>query len=275
MSSHNGDTALELREVAAGYGGTPVVSDVWLDLPAGGWLAIVGPNGAGKSTLLKAIAGIIGHAGEIRLHGRSLHRLTRRQRAHELGYSPQDPSLPNGLTVTDYVLLGRSPHIGALGREGASDRAIAAEALGRLDLTDLAGRRLHTLSGGERQRTVLARVLAQRTRLLLLDEPTTGLDIGHAQALLELVDRLRTEDGTTVISTLHDLTFAAQYADRLVLVDEGGVAAAGTPGDVLDSDSLARHYAAHAEILGTTRGNPVVAPVRNTHSALPRESPSR
>lgn len=139
MRPHNSSAALELRGVNAGYGGAPVVSDVRLDLPAGGWLAIVGPNGAGKSTLLKAIAGIIGHTGEIRLHGNPLHTLPRRQRAHELGYSPQNPSLPNGLTVTDYVLLGRSPHIGALGREGAQDRAIAAEVLGRLDLADLAG----------------------------------------------------------------------------------------------------------------------------------------
>lgn len=275
MNTHNADTALELHGVGAGYGGEPVVSDVRLELPAGGWLAIVGPNGAGKSTLLKAITGIIGHTGEIRLHGNPLHKLTRRQRAHELGYSPQDPSLPNGLSVTDYALLGRSPHIGTLGREGAADRAIASEVLGRLDLTELAGRRLHTLSGGERQRTVLARVLAQRTRLLLLDEPTSGLDIGHAQALLELVDRLRTEDGTTVISTLHDLTFAAQYADQLLLIDEGGVAAAGPPSEVLTPDSLARHYAANAEILDSTRGNPVVAPVRGANSAVFQESPPR
>lgn len=122
---------------------------------------------------------------------------------------------------------------------------------------------------------MLARVLAQRTRLLLLDEPTTGLDIGHAQALLELVDRLRTEDGTTVISTLHDLTFAAQYADQLLLIDEGGVAVAGPPGEVLTSESLARHYAADAEILDSTRGNPVVAPVRQARTALPQDSPLR
>src|SRR5699024_11911686 len=153
---------------------------------------------------------------ETRRHRNPLHTLPRTQRARELAYSPQAPALPAGLTATDYVLLGRTPHISSLTREGPHDRAIVDEALGRLHLRELAGRALHTLSGGERQRTVLARVLAQHTRLLLLDEPTTGLDIGHAQALLELVDRLRTEDGTTVVSTLHDLTFAAQYADQLL-----------------------------------------------------------
>ena len=259
-------SALRLREVSAGYGGEPVVAGVDVDVPAGGWLAIVGPNGAGKSTLLKAMNGLVGHSGNILLHDKPLRSLTRRDKAHELGYAPQDPALPDGLTVTDYVLLGRTPHLGALAREGPRDRAIAGEVLGRLDLGELAGRRLRTLSGGERQRTVLARVLAQRTRLLVLDEPTTGLDIGHAQALLELVDRLRTEDGTTVISTLHDLTFAAQYADQLLLVDGGGVAAAGPPGEVLTPDLLARHYAAEAEVLDSTAGNPVVAPVRKVRA---------
>lgn len=275
MTVRNSNTALELRGVSVGYTATPVISDVHLKVPTGGWLAIVGPNGAGKSTLLKAITGIIGHSGDIRLHDTPLHTLTRKQRARELGYSPQDPALPGGLTVTDYVLLGRTPHIGTLANEDPRDREIVNEALGRLDLTEFSGRALHTLSGGERQRTVLARVLAQRTRLLLLDEPTTGLDIGHAQALLELVDRLRTEDGTTVVSTLHDLTFAAQYADQLLLVDEGGVAAAGPPSEVLTAESLARHYAADTEILHSTRGNPVVAPLRNTPANVTQESPAR
>jgi len=273
MSTDGGGTALQLHRVSVGYGRTPVISEVTLDLPKGGWLAIVGPNGAGKSTLLKAITGVVGHSGEIRLHGNPLHTLTRRQRARELGYSPQEPALPAGLTVTDYVLLGRTPHISSLTREGPHDRAIVDEALGRLHLRELAGRALHTLSGGERQRTVLARVLAQHTRLLLLDEPTTGLDIGHAQALLELVDRLRTEDGTTVVSTLHDLTFAAQYADQLLLIDEGGVAAAGPPSEVLTPNSLARHYAAETEILNSTRGDPVVAPLRNDQPATGQRSP--
>ena len=134
--------------------------------------------------------------------------------------------------------------------------------LARLDLEPLAGRGLHTLSGGERQRTVLARVLAQQAGLLLLDEPTTGLDIGHAQALLELVDRLRTEEGATVVSTLHDLTLSAQYADHLLLLDDGEVVASGTPEQVLTRPVIERHYGAAVEVLTTDNGNLVVTPTR-------------
>ncbi|WP_158888799.1 ABC transporter ATP-binding protein [Amycolatopsis anabasis] len=253
--------SLSLSGVAAGYGGDPVVRDVSVEVPDGGWLAIVGPNGAGKSTLLKTVAGLLPGSGEIRIHGMAAESLSRKEKAREVGYSPQVPVLPEGLTVTDYVLLGRTPHLGPLAREGARDRSIVDETLVRLDLGDLAGRRLSTLSGGERQRAVLARVLAQRTRILLLDEPTTGLDIGHAQALLELVDRLRREDGTTVVSTLHDLTFAAQYADQLLLLDSGRAVAVGPPAEVLTGEVVAKHYAAEVDVIDH-QGNPVVVPVR-------------
>ncbi|PXY20649.1 ABC transporter ATP-binding protein [Prauserella muralis] len=263
-------TALRLREVTAGYGKRPAVRDVTATVDGGGWFAIVGPNGAGKSTLLKAIAGLVGFQGSIAVHDREFSALSRRQRARELGYAPQDPLLPTGLTVTDYVLLGRTPHLGTLARESRADLSIVDDTLGRLDLRGLAARRLGTLSGGELQRAVLARVLAQRTRLLLLDEPTTGLDIGHAQALLDRLDRLRREDGTTVVTTLHDLTFAAQYADTLLLLDDGEVVASGPPGEVLTAERLRRHYAADVEILTTATGHPVVAPVRGQSAADPR-----
>ncbi len=254
--------ALRLGGVSVGYGGEPVVRDVSADLPAGRWLAIVGPNGAGKSTLLKALAGLVRHSGTIELHGRDTTRLSRRQRATEIGYAAQHPVLPERLTVTDYALLGRTPHLGALARESTADLEVVHEALTRLDLADLAERKLETLSGGERQRAVLARVLAQHTRVLLLDEPTSGLDIGHAQMLLDRLDRLRREDGTTVVTTLHDLTFAAQYADRLLLLDRGEVVVSGPGTEVLTAPRLNRHYAAAVEILATTDGDPVVAPVR-------------
>ncbi|HEU5474555.1 MAG TPA: ABC transporter ATP-binding protein [Actinophytocola sp.] len=255
-------TALALHRVSAGYGADPVVAGVSAEVSAGGWLAVIGPNGAGKSTLLKAIAGLVRGAGEILLDGAPAAALGARERARRIGYAPQVPVLPEGLTVTDYVLLGRTPHLGPLAREGRADLEIVEQVLARLDLSGLAGRALRTLSGGERQRAVLARVLAQQAGLLLLDEPTTGLDIGHAQALLDLVDRLRSEDGTTVVSTLHDLTFAAQYADRLLLLDGGRVVAAGTPAEVLTSAVVHRHYAAEVEVLRTVRGHLVVAPSR-------------
>jgi iron complex transport system ATP-binding protein len=255
-------TALVLRSVSAGYGSKPVVSDVSTDLETGGWLAIIGPNGAGKSTLLKSIVGLAQGAGEILLDGVPAAALGARARARAIGYAPQIPVLPEGLTVTDYVLLGRTPHLGPLAREGRRDLAVVEQVLARLDLSALAARALRTLSGGERQRAVLARVLAQQAGLLLLDEPTTGLDIGHAQTILDLIDRLRSEDGTTVVSTLHDLTFAAQYADRLLLLDAGRVVATGTPAQVLTAENLHRNYAAEVEVLATARGHLVVAPSR-------------
>jgi iron complex transport system ATP-binding protein len=255
-------TALTLHGVSARYGTRVVASDVSLSVERGGWLAIIGPNGAGKSSLLKAIVGIVAHDGSILLDGVSASALSNRERARAVAYAPQTPQLPDRLTVTDYVLLGRTPHLAPLARERRSDIAVVSQVLARLDLEDLAGRALQTLSGGERQRAVLARVLAQQAGLLLLDEPTTGLDIGHAQALLDLIDRLRHEEGATVVSTLHDLTLSAQYASHLLLLDKGKVAAQGTPTEVLTEARIAHHYSATVEVLHTTAGHPVVAPAR-------------
>lgn len=253
---------LELLSVSAGYRGSPVVSDVSVSVPQGSWLAIIGPNGAGKSTLLKAIAGLVGCSGSVLLDGHPVGALSSRPRARAIGYSPQVPLLPEGMSVTNYALLGRTPHLGTLAREGPRDLSIVQQVLSRLDLSSLATRPLRTLSGGERQRAVLARVLAQQTGVLLLDEPTTGLDIGHAQSLLDLVDRLRTEDGTTVVTTLHDLTLAGQYADRLLLLDRGSVVASGDPSSVLSASILAQHYSARLTVLRDPAGNPVVIPIR-------------
>jgi iron complex transport system ATP-binding protein len=258
---------LRLVDVSAGYGGKPVVAGISVTVPAGRWLAVIGPNGAGKSTLLKAVAGLVERTGEVWLDDRDVGRLSNRRRARAIGYAPQHPELPPDLTVTDYVLLGRTPYLRPLANEGAADLAVVDEVLARLDLTALAGRRLHALSGGERQRAVLARTLAQRTGLLLLDEPTSGLDIGHAQASLELLDRLRTEDGTTVVSTLHDLTLAGQYADDLLLLDGGEAVAGGPPAEVLTASLLERHYGAEVEVLTTSGGQLVVAPLRGTPGA--------
>ena len=255
-------TALRMRGVTVRYGTKVVASDVDAEVPPGSWLAVIGPNGAGKSSLLKSIVGVVDHDGEIMLDGTPVGTLGSRERARAIAYSPQTPQLPDRLTVTDYVLLGRTPHLAPLARERRSDLEIVEQVLDRLDLSALAGRVLHTLSGGERQRTVLARVLAQQAGLLLLDEPTTGLDIGHAQALLDLVDRLRAEEGATVVSTLHDLTLSAQYADHLLLLDRGEVVASGTPEQVLTRPVIERHYSAAVEVLTTDNGNLVVAPTR-------------
>lgn len=253
---------LEIHQLSAGYRRRIVVSQVSATVSSGAWLGVIGPNGSGKSTLLKAMAGLIRHDGGVLVDGRPLAELDRKQRARVIAYAPQIPQLPVGLTVTDYVLLGRTPHLGPLGKEGSADLKVVGEVLERLDLTELAQRHLATLSGGERQRTVLARALVQRASVLLLDEPTTGLDVGHAQALLDLIDELRGELGTTVVMTLHDLTLAAQYAERLLLLDEGQVVAAGQPSEVLTPDALAERYAARVTVLHTQDGFPVIAPVR-------------
>jgi iron complex transport system ATP-binding protein len=169
--------------------------------------------------------------------------------------------LPDGVTTGDYVTLGRTPHRPLLSAPRGIDRQVVEDVMERLGLGPLAERRLATLSGGEQQRAVLARALAQQPRVLLLDEPTASLDLGHAQQVLDLVDRLRRQDGLTVLSTLHDLTLAGQYADRLALLAEGRVVAEGTPPDVLTPAALATHYGARAEVVAGPNG-PTVMPVR-------------
>jgi len=171
--------------------------------------------------------------------------------------------VPPGMTVFDYVLLGRTPYISPLGRESAADLKVAEQQLTRLGLIGFADRALQTLSGGERQRVFLARALAQGATVLLLDEPTSALDIGHQQDVLELVDELRRDHGLTVLSTMHDLIIAGEYADHMVLLAAGKVVAAGTPRQVLTGDNLARYYGAHVTVLDGPAG-PLVVPVRRS-----------
>ncbi|MER6813844.1 ABC transporter ATP-binding protein [Spirillospora sp. NPDC000708] len=248
-----------VRGLDVSLGGRPVLKDVSLEVAAGSWTAVIGPNGAGKSTLLRAVLGLLPSAGEIAVAGADLAAMKPRQRARLVAYAPQSPNLPVGMTVFDYTLLGRSPYIPHLGRESARDRAIAREVLDRLDLAGLADRPLDHLSGGERQRVVLARALAQQTSVLLLDEPTTALDIGHQQQVMELIDQLRLSDGLTVVTTIHDLTLAGQYADGLVLLSGGRVAAAGTPGEVLTRAAIQEHFDARVHVLPGPDGRPLLS----------------
>jgi len=255
----SGLTATDLRvELGRGFA---AVDGVSLRVEAGCWLAVIGPNGAGKSTLLKALAGLLPYQGTVTLDPAPAGR-TRRDLARVLAYVAQQPTLPPDVPVREYVLLGRTPYLGYLGNPGRRDREIADGAMARLELDGLAGRRLGTLSGGERQRVTLARALAQQPRVLLLDEPTSALDLGHQQQVLELVDRLRLDDGLTVISTLHDLTAAAQYAERLLLLDRGRVAAAGTPAEVLTAARVREVYHAVVSVNPDSDGRPALTPVR-------------
>jgi iron complex transport system ATP-binding protein len=241
--------AVSVRSVRVALDRTPILHGVDLRAAQGEWVTVIGPNGAGKSTLLRTVGGLLPFTGSISLLGTELARLRRRERARLVAAVAQSPVVPPGMAVLDYVLLGRTPYIPPLGRESATDLAAAAEVLDRLDLAGFAGRRLDTLSGGERQRVFLARALAQDAPVLLLDEPTSALDIGHQQEVLELVDQLRHSQGLTVLATMHDLSIAGEYADRLVLLAGGRVVADGTPAEVLTEELLATHYRARVRVL--------------------------
>ena len=251
---------IELRDLGVRFGPVDAVRELSLSLEDGGWVAFIGPNGAGKTSALRALAGLVPYHGEISLDGRDARTLGRRARARLVAFVPQKPETPPELTVAEYVLLGRTPHISYLGGEGRRDRDAAARALQRLDLDSFAGRPLGSLSGGELQRAVLARALAQEAPILLLDEPTTALDLGRQQLVLELVDALR-RDGLTVVTTMHDLTLAGQYADRLVLLDGGSVVAEGAAAEVLSTLNVAAHYGASVRIV-EDEGGVFVLPVR-------------
>jgi iron complex transport system ATP-binding protein len=242
-------------------GGTPVLRGVDLAVDDGEWVAVVGPNGAGKSTLLRLLAGLVGGAGELVLDDRRAAALRRKERARLVALVVQTPTIPEGIAVADYVLLGRTPHIATFGVEGPTDLAAVHDALARLDLLPFVDRIVSTLSGGERQRVLLARALAQGAPILLLDEPTSALDVGHQQQVLELVDDLRRDRGLTVVTTMHDLTLAGQYSDRLVLLHEGEVVVEGVADDVLTEANLERFYGAKVRIVHED-GRPVVLPQR-------------
>ena len=247
--------------VTVTLGDKTVLDGIDLAVAPGEWLSIVGPNGAGKTTLLRYFAGLVGGDGTLSIDGRPASTLTRRQRAQLVALVPQVPIVPDGARVFEYVLLGRTPHIRPLAMEGPADMAAVHEAIERLELEPFVDRVVGTLSGGERQRVLIARALAQGSPLVLLDEPTTALDVGHQQQVLELVDRLRRDRGLTVVSTMHDLTLAGQYAERLVLIDEGRTVVSGTASEVLTESNLARYYGARVRIIHDS-GHPVVLPLR-------------
>jgi iron complex transport system ATP-binding protein len=255
-------TSLAFRSLSVVLDGTTILDGVSGAVERGGWATVIGPNGAGKSTLLRALAGLVPWQGSVVIDGADVSTLRQRELARRVALVPQAPAMPSEMTVAEYVLLGRTPHLGYLAREGRRDHEAAGRALVRLDLSRLAGRRLGTLSGGERQRAVLARALAHEAPVLLLDEPTSALDLGRSQQALELVDSLRREAGLTVLATMHDLTLAGQYADRLLLLDGGRVVAEGPPRDVLTDELVARHYRAAVRVVEEDGAGLVVVPAR-------------
>jgi iron complex transport system ATP-binding protein len=253
--------ALEIRDLSVELGRQPIVTDVRLDVAAGAWVSVIGPNGAGKTTLVHAIAGLLPYRGTVRLWGRPIEELGRRERARLVAVVPQLPTIPLGVTVEQYVLLGRTPHLGLLAVEGPRDLESVASALDRLDLGWAASRRMETLSGGELRRVILARALAQEAPLLLLDEPTTGLDLGQQLRVLELVDELRRTEGLTVVATMHDLTLAGRFAQRFALLSGGRLVAEGTRAEVLAPHVIAEHYGAVVRVIDDGELGFVVVPI--------------
>jgi iron complex transport system ATP-binding protein len=253
---------LRVEDVRVSLEGAEVVKGVGLDLAEGEWLSLIGPNGAGKTTVLRAVAGLVPYSGSIRIAGDEASNLRRRELARRVAAVPQIPVIPPDTSVLEYVVLGRTPHLGYSGSPGVRDVTAARSALARLDAAHLGDRRLGSLSGGERQRAVLARAVAQDARLLLLDEPTSALDVGAQQQVLELVASLRVDRGLTVLSAMHDLTHAGQYADRLVLMDGGREVAEGTPKEVLTEQLVARHYGAEVRVIVDAETGIAVVPLR-------------
>ena len=248
--------------VGVALDGVRVVDGLGFALEEGEWLGLIGPNGAGKTTVLKAVAGLVRYSGSIRLQGEEVAGLGRRAVARRVAVVPQIPVIPPDTTVLEYVVLGRTPHLGYAGSPGPRDVVAARSALARLDGAHLVDRRLGSLSGGERQRAVLARAVAQDASVLLLDEPTSALDVGAQQQVLELVATLRAGGGLTVLSAMHDLTHAGQYADRLVLLDGGREQASGTPPEVLTEQLIARHFGASVRVVSDELTGIAVVPLR-------------
>ena len=273
-----GGATVELDGVSVTYDGRTALRPVTLSVGRGEWMGLIGANGAGKTTLLRAVAGLVDHEGTVRIGGVALTTVGRRKRARSVAYVPQAPELPGDMSVFDYTLLGRTPHIAYLAVESASDVDHCRGLLERLGLAPLATRLLSTLSGGERQRVVLARALAQEAPVLLMDEPTSALDMAHRVEALEIVDSLRRDWGLTVVSALHDLTLAGQFADRLLLLSVGGVAALGSPAEVLHEDVLGPAFGSSVRVITTEDGELIVAPTRRTGStddSLPHDAESK
>lgn len=277
MSAEVGETALPLlgaRGLEHRFGGPCVLDDVSLTVSPGQLLVALGPNGAGKTTLLRVLSGVlIPDAGLVELEGRLLGRFTRREIAQRIAVVPQDTAVPFPFRVFEIVAMGRSPHLGPLGREGPSDRDAVERSLRTMGLLPVAERRFQTLSGGERQRVLFARALAQEPNLLLLDEPTAHMDLGHRLFVFESLRQWIAEAGQSraALVVTHDLGLASRFADGMLLFDQGRVVAAGTPSDVLQPDRIASVYSADVEIVPDDAGRPVVVALRSRirYSARP------
>jgi ABC-type cobalamin/Fe3+-siderophores transport system ATPase subunit len=255
---------LTAEQLDVAYGSHPVLKQINLQLPAGEVMGVIGPNGAGKSTLVRALSGVIPpHSGRVLVNGKDLARLSPLERARHIAVVSQISSLPPAFTGWEVVLLGRTPHLNWLGQVTEVDRQMAQQAMQFTETTHLAANRVGELSGGERQRLLLARALAQDAPILLLDEPTTHLDLHHQLNLLEKLRQLASQHRLAVLVTLHDINLVARFTDQVVLLDQGAMIACGAPHDVLQADLLSRTYHTPLQVLDIN-GSQIVIPCNPT-----------
>jgi iron complex transport system ATP-binding protein len=235
--------AIHVDRLTHAFDARAVLENLAFRIPVGAFFIVIGPNGSGKTTLLRLLAGLL-PCGRDRIHllGRDLAAYSSRQLARQIAYVPQNVPVEFGFSVAQVVLMGRAPHLGLLGFEGRADQQLAREAMEITDVARLAERRLDQLSGGERQRVFIARAICQQPKILLLDEPTAALDPAHQVRVMDLMERLKSEQQMTVVMVSHDLNLAAMYADQLLLLGRGRLARIGTPAQVLDYRLLEEVY---------------------------------
>ncbi|KUL57128.1 ABC transporter ATP-binding protein [Streptomyces sp. NRRL S-1521] len=264
-----GAARLAAEDVTVGYGGRTVIDGLDVKIPPGVITTIIGPNGCGKSTLLRTLTRLLKPTtGTVVLDGEDIGRLKTRTVAKKLGLLPQAPVAPDGLTVADLVARGRHPHQSWLRQWSSDDADVVEKALAMTGVADLADRPVDSLSGGQRQRVWISMTLAQGTDLLLLDEPTTYLDLAHAIDVLDLVDDLH-ESGRTVVMVLHDLNLATRYSDNLVVMRDGAILAQGHPRDVITAELLEEAFGLRARVVDDPVGDrPLIVPIGRTHVRL-------
>jgi len=271
------EVRLGARDLSLGYGATPIVEGLTVDVAPGAVTAIVGPNACGKSTLLRGLARLMSPAaGQVILDGSDISRLRTKDVAKRLGLLPQSSIAPEGITVADLVTRGRFPHQTMLRQFSRADQQAVADAMAATGVTAIAGRPVDQLSGGQRQRVWIAMVLAQQTPLILLDEPTTFLDIAHQIELLDLFADLNAEQGCTIVAVLHDLNHACRFADEIIAMKAGAIVAQGNPADVITATLVEEVYGLECQVIDDPEtGTPLVIPRASSRLRARRKDPTR
>ncbi|MFE3445667.1 ABC transporter ATP-binding protein [Nocardia sp. NPDC059180] len=273
----NGSHRLAADGVTLGYGERVIVDGLSLDIAPGVITTVIGPNGCGKSTLLRSLGRLLKPSnGQVLLDGKAISSMKTKDVARIVGMLPQTPVAPEGLTVADLVSRGRHPHQSWIRQWSATDETEVLTALEQTGIADLADRALDELSGGQRQRAWISMALAQGTDILLLDEPTTYLDLAHSLEVLDLVDRLHDELGRTVVMVLHDLNLAIRYSDQLIVMRDGRIIAKGAPADIIDAGLLREVFGLEATVLeDPMSGRPMIVPIGTRHVLGTAGGPAR